>query len=138
MASKLNSFISFFTFNCLLLLNSQKYTMQANVFFFYFLSVYTHDIEQKTHTHVRLTGVMCNIRKALQTSTRDFIIWYTRVCAREKFLELDGGIKRINDITSQYVIFKRRAMPGFWCVSENSSLEEMYSWVPCGMLSLKM
>lgn len=118
--------------------------MQANGFFLNFLSVYTHDIEQKTHTHVPLTCVMCNIRNTphnqLCRQAHETLLYGTRtcVCAREKFLELDGGIKRINDITSQYVIFKRRAMPGFWCVSENSSLEEMYSWVPCGMLSLKM
>lgn len=106
--------------------------MQANGFFLNFLSVYTstHDIEQKTHTHVPLTCVMCNIRNTphnqLCRQAHETLLYGTRtcVCAREKFLELDGGIKRINDITSQYVIFKRRAMPGFWCVSENSSLAE--------------
>lgn len=62
--------------------------MQANVVFFNFLSVYTHDIEQKTHTHVPLTGVMCNIRKTphnqLCRQAHETLLYGTRVFVPEK------------------------------------------------------
>lgn len=62
--------------------------MQANGFFKYFLSVYTHDIEQKTHTHVPLTCVMCNIRNTphnqLCRQAHETLLYSTRVFVPEK------------------------------------------------------
>lgn len=55
------------------------------VFFLNFLSVYTHDIEQKTHTHVPLTGV---IRKTphnqLCRQAHETLLYGTRVFVPEK------------------------------------------------------
>lgn len=90
MASKLNSFISFSLCYFQLPFASQfsKIHHASECFFFNFLSVYTHDIEQKTHTHVPLTGVMCNIRKTphnqLCRQAHETLLYGTRVFVPEK------------------------------------------------------
>lgn len=91
MASKLNSFISFSLCYFQLPFASQfsKIHHASECFFFFnFLSVYTHDIEQKTHTHVPLTGVMCNIRKTphnqLCRQAHETLLYGTRVFVPEK------------------------------------------------------